>query len=187
MERINVTEAFRFEQTNCSFKMLFNENADMERAYAAMEAAIQTLKNENGYYQLWLQDLHDCCDSQSFEIESTLFSEEFNKYIPAMCTAVANALPEISFSAYANYDDLRCLYIDEFEISYNDHRLVVTETFEDDSCGYFCPNCGECIDRTYATFDEDEEIECGECEESFKLSDLKFVPPIVTNYEIKIG
>ena len=50
MERINVSEGFRLEQTNCHFKMEFSEKVDMHKVYEAMEAAVMAIVDENGYY-----------------------------------------------------------------------------------------------------------------------------------------
>ena len=65
MERINVSDEFRFAQTNCSFEMKLSTKADMRKVYEAMEAAVLSLVDEDddGYYELWLQDLADCCDT----------------------------------------------------------------------------------------------------------------------------
>ena len=46
MERINVSEEFRMMQTNCEFKLEFEKNADMRKAYNAVEAAIEALDNK---------------------------------------------------------------------------------------------------------------------------------------------
>ena len=184
MERINVSEGFRFHQTNCNFKMEFNTKVDMRKAYEAMEAAVLSL-NGDGYYKLWLQDLADCCDDNSFEIYSKLVSYEFNEYVPAMCKAVAEAMPTVDFEAYAYYDDLRCYWVDEFEVSFKDNLLTITERFEDDDCGYFCPECGYQVGTPHEEF-EDEEITCDDCEETIKVSDLKYVPPVVTKSEYVI-
>lgn len=111
MERINVSEGFRFTHTNSHFEMKFAEKVDMRKAYEAMEAAVMATVDKSGYYALWLQDLADCCESERFEIESTLRSWEFGEYVPAMCKAVAEAFPTVSFEAYANRDDLQCYCI----------------------------------------------------------------------------
>ena len=182
MERINVSDEFRFAQTNCSFKMEFHSKVDMRKAYEAMEAAVMAVADQHGYYQLWLQDLSDCCDTERFDINSTLLSDEFNKYAPAMCKAVAEAFPEVDFEAYAYYDDLRCYWVDEFEVAYKNHQLTITETFMDDDNGYFCPECGYSVGTVGMIFDEDE-ITCDDCDEVTKVSDLKYVPPTVTKSE----
>ena len=154
-----------------------------------MAAAVKALDFEDPYTALWLQDLGDSCEAGKIDYQSTLESETFVHFIPAMIEAIAKAFPEVSFEAHASYNDQSCLYVDIFEASFSEHHLTITEKFTDDENGYFCPECGAWILRVTANenYDADEEIECGECEESFKLSDLKFVPPTVTNYEIKIG
>ena len=172
MERINVSEEFRMFKSNCSFKMEFSTKVDMRKAYEAMEAAVMPIVDENGYYAIWLQDLADCCENDCFNIKNgILYSNEFNEYVPAMCKAVAEALPDADFEVYAYYDDLQCYWVDEFEASYSDHHLVIVGTLMDDDNGYFCPecgcqvaNCGEIEDL----FDSDE-IECEDCDEIIKV------------------
>ncbi len=186
MERINVSEGFRFSQTNCNFKMEFSSKTDMRKAYEAMEAAVMSVVDENGYYALWLQDLADGCGNDCFVIEySTLRSYEFNEYIPAMCKAVAEALPDVNFEAHAYYNDLKCYWEDEFEVSFQNNHLTITETFADDDCGYFCPECGYMVGFPGEEF-EDEEITCDDCDETIKISDLRYVPPTVTKREYLI-
>lgn len=187
MERIIVSDAFRFAQTNCNFKMKFSTKIDMRKAYEAMEAVVLSLvdEDEGGYYKLWLQDLADCCGTDCFEISSTLYSYEFNQYVPAMCKAVAEASPATEFEAYAYYDDLQCYWIGEFEVSFKDNLLSITEGFEDDDCGYFCPDCGYQVGTANEEFEE-EEITCDDCKETIKVSELLFVPVKVTKTEFTI-
>ena len=187
MERINVSEYFRFAETNCGFNMEFSSKVDMRKAYEAMEAAVMAIANEEGYYELWLQDLRDCCDADSFDFDSTLMCAEFADYIPAMCKAVAEAIPTVDFKADAWYNDLQCYCVDGFEISFKDRHLIMTETYEDDDCGYFCPECGSWVATVNAPLDEYEDWGCADCEEIIKISDLKFVPPTVTVTECHIA
>ena len=87
--------------------MEFSSEVDMHKAYEAMEAAVMSIVDENGYYDLWLQDLGDGCGNNRFVIEySTLYSDEFTNYVPAMCKAVAEAFPSVSFEVSALYNDL---------------------------------------------------------------------------------
>ena len=186
MERINVGEAFRVCKSNCNFKMEFNAKVDMRRAYEAMAAVVNEISDGADYSKLWLQDLADGCSDDSFSIEySTLSSTEFNEYIPAMCKAVTEAIPDASFEAYAYYDDLRCYWVDEFEVTYKDHQLTIIESSQDDDCGYFCPECGCSVGTDGMIFDGDEII-CDDCEEHIMVSDLKYVPPTVIKSEFFI-
>ena len=185
MKKINVSEGFRVMQTNCHFKMEFSAKVDMRKAYEAMEAAVMAIAEADGYYPLWLQDLSDCCDNGSFDIDSTLGSDEFNRYVPAMCKAVAEAFPATAFEAYAYYDDLRCYWVDEFEASFKGNLLTITESFQDDDCGYSCPDCGGAIGSCGMIF-EDDEIVCSDCDETIKVSDLVYVPATVTKSEYTI-
>ena len=185
MERINVSEGFRFMQANCNFKMEFNAKVDMRKAYEAMEAAVMAIADTDGYYPLWLQDLGDCCGNNCFDIESTLYSDEFNRYVPAMCKAVAEAFPGTAFEAYAYYYDLRCYWVDEFEATFKGNLLTITESFADDDCGYFCPDCGFWVGSCGMIFEGDE-IVCDDCDETIKVSDLVYVPATVTKSEYAI-
>ena len=185
MERINVTDSFRFHHTNCSFRMEFKGEVDMRKVYEVMETAVVENTDDTGYAKLWLQDLADCCSANHFDISSTLSSYEYNKCVPEMCKAVAKAFPILEFKVSADYDDTRCFYIDKFEASYNDHRLVITETFMDEDYGYFCPECGEFVDYPYAEFDCGEII-CDSCDEIIKVADLKYIPADITTTEFVI-
>ena len=186
MERIKVSDNWRFLHTDSTFEMKFSAEADKSKALDAIRTAIKAIDYENGYSDLWLQDLEDCTLMNGFEIESTLWSDEFNRYIPAMCKAVAAALPGVPFSGSACHDSLKCNYIDSFEFSYDGAILHIKETFEDDDCGYFCPECGEWVANVYHEFESDE-VECFDCEETVRVSDLKFVPPTVTEEIVEIA
>ncbi len=101
MERIIVSEAFRVAKTNSRFDLKFNADVDLGKAYEAMETAINEIAKGEGYKNLWLQDLRDCCDKDEFSINSTLDSDEFAVFIPAMCEAVAKAMPGVEFEGSA--------------------------------------------------------------------------------------
>ena len=185
MERIIVSEYFRMNKTNCDFEVNFNAKIDLRKAYEEMVAAVKALDREDPYTALWLQDLADSCQAGKIDYQSTLESDTFFHYIPAMIKAIANAFPEVSFEAHANYDDQRCLYVDDFKASFSNHHLTITEQFDDDTHGYFCPECGSWIAPSWAEFDE-ESIVCDGCEESIDVSNLKFVPPLVEVHEYEI-
>ena len=185
MDRINVSEGFRVMKTNCHFKMEFSAKVDMRKAYEAMEAAVKAISETDGYYPLWLQDLGDCCDNDCFDISSTLHSDEFYRYVPAMYKAVAEAFPSSEFEAYAWYDDLKCYWVDEFEATFKGNRLSINETFADDNCGYFCPECGYQV-ALHDEVIEGDEIACDDCDETIKVSDLVYVPATVTKSEYTI-
>ena len=187
MERINVSAEWRAHKTDSFFEMKFADKENKSKALDAIRTAIKGINYENGYSDLWLQDLEDCTLENGFEIRSTLWSDEFNQYIPAMCKAVAVALSGSSFSGSACHDSLKCYYIDNFEYSFDGATLHIKERFEDDECGYFCPDCGSWIRPADCSFEDDEEIECDDCEEVFKVSDLNYIPAVVTHYEIKIA
>ncbi len=185
MERIIVSEHFRMNKTNCDFEVNFSAKIDLLKAYEEMVAAVKALDREDPYTALWLQDLADSCQAGKIDYQSTLESDTFFHYIPAMIKAIANAFPEVSFEAHANYDDQRCLYVDDFKASFSNHHLTITEQFDDDNHGYFCPECGSWIAPSWAEFDE-ESIVCDGCEESIDVSNLKFVPPLVEVHEYEI-
>ena len=186
MERIIVSENFRLSKTNSSFDMKFSEKIEMRKAYEAMEAAVMAIVNENGYYAIWLQDLADCCEAESFSVESSLECMEFVDYLPAMCKAVAEAFPTVNFEAHAEYDDQRCYWMDEYDVTFSDGHLSITETFEDDECGYFCPECGSWVAPCGDGWFDSDEVTCEDCDEVIKVSDLKYVPPTVTKSEYDI-
>lgn len=184
MNRITVSEGFRFEQTNAVFNMVFIENADTSKAFEAIRDAVSEINYENGFAALWIQDLCDGRTANSFGIESTLRCDEFIQYIPAMLKAVAEALPTASFKGSARYDSVKCFWVDEFEFSYSARKLHIKETFTDDNCGYFCPDCGYQVALPFEEFDSDE-VECDDCEETIKVADLEYVPPMVNEETIE--
>ena len=188
MTRLNVSEEFRMMQTNCNFTMKFSKTADMEKAYKAIESAINeidTSKFYKDYKDLWLQDLSDCRDKNEFYIESTLDCNAFTEYIPVMCEAVAKAMPEIQFNGEAIYDDLKCYWIDEYKFNYGYGLLWISERLEDDECGYFCPECGNLVANINEKFENDE-IVCDECGKVFKVWDLNKVNADMREIEIEI-
>ena len=185
MERIIVSEQFRLSKTNCSFEAEFNEKIDLREVYKVMEAAVKALNYEDPYTTLWLQDLSDSCETDIIDYQSTLASEAFAFYVPAMIEAVAKAFPEVAFEVHANYDDQRCLYIDDFKASFSDHHLIITEEFDSDDYGYFCPECGSWIAPSWEDFGG-EAVVCDGCDESFDVSRLKYVPPFVEVHEFEI-
>ena len=187
MERINVTEEWRIMNSDSRFAMKFSEKIDMEKAFEAMKDAIQETRTEKGYADLWIQDLGDCCTGDNFDIMSTLYENEFVEYIPAMLIAVAKAFPTIAFSGDAHRSDLKCFSESDFEFDYDTRRLHIKETFMDDDNGYFCPECGYQVALPYEEFDSDEEeIECDDCEETIRVKDLKYVPPVEKETDIVI-
>lgn len=185
MKRIEVSEAFRVCKTNVRFEMTFDAKIDMHEVYKVMENTVLAIADENGYYQLWLQDLYDCCEDNKFDIGSTLVSNEYTLYVPAMLKAIAEAFPSVNFEAIAVYDDQRCFCVDEFTATYCNHHLSITERFDDDESGYFCPECGLWLAPSWTQFDADEVV-CDDCEEIFVVSNLKYVPPFVEVHEYEI-
>ena len=53
-----------------------------------------------------------------------------------------------------------------------------------DDCGYFCPDCGYQVALPFEEFDTDE-VECDDCEETIKVADLEYVPPMVNEETIE--
>ena len=72
----------------------------------------------------------------------------------------------------------------DFDFSYNGKQLYIKSTFMDDEHGYFCPDCGCFIAGADEEFDSDE-IECEDCEETFDVADLKYVPAEVSEETIE--
>ena len=185
MTRINVCDEWRMLNTNTTFKMELSQKVDMQKVFETMKSAVEEIRNDEGFADLWLQDLNDSCTKESFEVESTLNCDEYVAFIPVMIKAIAKSFPTISFNGYACRDDMKCYWIDEHEFSYDGHTLRIKETFMDDDNGYFCPDCGYLVAYPYEEFDSDE-IECDDCEEMIKVADLKYVPPVVTEETITI-
>ena len=149
----------------------FTKEVDIHKAFDAMKAAA----SDNA---AWLDTL---CDSVNGIIKIGFYSGEFSDAIPTICKAVAKTFSDDAFKGTADFDDTRCFWIDSFEFSYDGMTLKTKETFMDDDHGYFCPECGAWVLPPYAAnnYEDDEEIECDDCEEVFKLSDLKYVPPMI--------
>lgn len=188
MERIKVSDEWRLLKADTTFEMEFSKPIDKSIALKAMKDAIKAINYEDGYADLWLQDLADCKKENGFDILSALYGDEFYQYIPAMCKAVAEALPEIGFCGYACNDSLKCYSVDEFEFSYDGKKLSLKETYADDDCGFFCPDCGMWILPAHAlrSYEDDDEIDCDDCDKVFKFSELKYVPPTINNLEFCI-
>lgn len=169
-------------------KMEFDEKVDMQIVSEAIAEAVRETIGTNGdYVELWIQELNDCCKGRKEEIDCRLWADEFAQIIPPMVKAVAKALPTVPFSGWATRDDLRCFCVDTFDYSYDGSKLHIKETFMDDDCGYFCPKCGTFVAYAHEELDADELIECDDCEEKFRVSDLKYVAPTVTEENITIG
>jgi len=183
MKKTNENKTWNFNFYNGSIEINFTESVDIRKAFAAM---IDTTNDVS-----WLDELNGKeTDTDTFEMSCMMYStDDVGESIRNIITAIAETFPTVPFNGSVWYDAWKCYCDIDYEFSYNDGILNMTESFADEDHGYFCPECGAWILRVTANenYDADEEIECGECEESFKLSDLKFVPPTVTNYEIKIG
>ena len=169
---------------NTEFKMSFKEKADTAKALEAFRQVISNIDYTDGNGALWIQSLSDNRTDKGFEIESDLWCDEFSQYIPAMIKAVAEVLPTSSFEGSANYNSLQCFCVDEYEFSLSNRKLHIKETFMDDNCGYFCPDCGCFVAYLDQTFDT-EEIECEDCEKPYKVTDLKYVPPTLNEETIE--
>lgn len=168
-------------------RMEFAEKVDIQIvAETMMEAVRETIGKNGDYVDRWIQELDDCCKGIKEEIECELWSDEFTQIIPSMVKAVAEALPSVTFNGYAIRDDMKCFWIDTFDYSYDGNTLHIKETFMDDENGYFCPECGCFVAYPNEMFEDDEIIECYDCEEKFKATDLKYVAPIVTEKSITI-
>ena len=186
MSKIEASEWFRMTHTDSTFKIEFDQVIDKNAAFIAIKNAVESINFENGYRDLWLQDLEECALENGFDIESTLWCDEFSRYIPAMCKAVAEVFPSVTFHGNACHDSVKCYCIYEFEYSYDGKDLHIKETIYDDEVGYFCPECGFRVAFADEILEEDE-IVCEDCEETVKVADLEFVPPYVTEETITIN
>ena len=156
----------------------FSKSVDIHKAFDAMKAA-------NTESETWLDSLCDGEDGSN-TIGWGLDAGVYPDAVPAFCKAVAETFSDNTFHGGADFTDTRCYWIDQFDFSYDGETLQITESFESDDHGYFCPECGCWIAPAHASFDDDEEIECDDCEENIKASDLKYVPAEVVHQEIKI-
>ena len=159
----------------CELHFEFTKSVDIRKAFAAIPAEKAT----------WLEYLIET-DTDTFTVNARIRTEGFLEEVPAFYKAVAETFSDVTFTGNAWFSDTSCYWEDSYEISYNDGLLCMTETFADDEYGYFCPECGYWVAPYNETFDDDEEIECDDCEALIKVSDLKYVPPLVEKHEIRI-
>lgn len=185
MERINVNEEWRMMKTDSSFSINFASAIDRTVVFDAVRTAIGGINQQGGYVDLWIQDIGDSISDNGFSIESTLTSDEFNRYIPVMLKAIAEVAPNIPFKGNACHNSLKCYYIDEFVFSYDGKILMTKETISDERCGYFCPECGYPIEEWDAEL-SDEMIECDDCGKELTMAELQFIPPITEEREVII-
>ena len=178
MKKTNESKTWNINHYCGEITFKFSKSVDIRKAFEAMKAA--DTESES-----WLDHI-SFNDTNTVEIEWRLEIAEFVEITPAICKAIAETFSSDAFEGHAYFDDLRCYCVDEYDYAYDGETLRIKETFADDEIGYFCPDCGFQVAFWDDEFD-DTEIECGDCEETFKVFDLKYVPPIVNKYEIKIG
>ncbi len=179
MKKTNESKTWNIDHRFGEITFDFAKEVDIHKAFEAMKAAA----SENAP---WLDSLSDN-ENGTIKIGYGFDSGVFPDAIPAICKAVAEIFTDNTFAGSAIFDDTRCLWIDQFDFTFDGKDLFITETFEDDECGYFCPECGCWIRPAHASFGDDEEIECDDCEETFKASELKYVPSVVTETTYSIG
>ena len=171
----NESKTWSLNFRNSEFHIEFTESVDIREAFAAIPA-------DN---TAWMEHIADT-DNDTINVGCRFRSFGFVEFVPAFFKAVAETFPAVAFSGDAWMSDMSCYWEDSYEVSYNNGVISMTETFADDEHGYFCPECGSWVAPCHETFDEDEEIECEDCEEVIDAADLEFVPPTVTKHEIVI-
>ncbi len=179
MKKTNESKTWTLEHRFGEITFEFSKSVDIHEALSAMKAA-------NTEKDSWLDSLCDK-NADTIMIGWGFDSDVYPDALPAICKVVAETFSDTAFKGSAIFDDTRCLWIDQFDFTFDGKALFITETFEDDECGYFCPECGCWIRPAHASFGDDEEIECDDCEETFKASELKYVPSVVTETTYSIG
>ena len=176
MKNNNKSKTWNFIFFNCEIHFEFAESVDIRKA-------LETIPSEKATWMSYLCDTN----TDTFNLDCRVKFGGYNEEFPALYKAVAEYFQSIDFTGDCSYSDTIC-YDERFvEIRYSKNTLHVTETIEDDECGYYCPDCGCWIAPAGDELAADEELECEECGKVFKVSDLKFVPPYVCHDEYIIG
>lgn len=163
--------------------MKFAEEVNMDKCYEVIKAAYESIVD---YESEWIKEFGECCFGKKGYVEHGIWCDVFTQFVPKMVKAVAEEFPKVPFNGYAIHDDMKCLWIDDFDYSYDGSNLNIKETFIDEDCGYFCPECGLLVACANEELDADESIECDDCEKEIKVADLKYVPPTITEETIHI-
>ena len=158
----NKSEVWNFSYYNGGVRIKFSESVDIHKAFEAMMVS----KDQFGNDDIWMDWMPRDFSEEAFTIVK----------------ALAEIFPTVPFEGNIWYTDYHCYCDIDIEFSYNDMRLCLTESFADDDCGYFCPKCGLQVGLAHTKYDE-EEIECDDCGEVIKVSDLKYVPTEIIKRE----
>ena len=170
----NTTMSWNLEFPYSCIRFEFAESVDINKAFDAMKSSVNGIG-------AWAEVLVSN-EPNTFIFHLGVLSDDYYHGIPVICKAIAEAIPAVCFNGYAVFDHYD---IDEFEFSYDGSILQMKETFYGEDCGYFCPECGGLAAYADEEIDGDE-IACENCEELIKVSDLKYVAPLVSEEVLRI-
>ena len=178
MKNTNMSKTWSFDCFDGYITFNFTENVDIRGAFDAMRATV----NEES----WLDELSSIdSDSDTFDMGCEMYGVVPSEGLISIIKAIAETFPSVPFNGKAVHSSFKCYAVTEVEFSFNGKELHLTETFADEANGYMCPECGFQV-APYDAFFEEDEIECDGCGEIIKISDLVYVPPVVTSVEFTI-
>ena len=167
----NTAKVLDLESVENAIHFEFSESIDLRKVFEVMKYSVGSIGN-------WLKAL-ESTRGGSFEFAYSIDEDSLSKGIPVICKAIVEAFPAVCFSGHAWYDSVKCYSVDEFEFSYDGSTLRLKENIYNSESGYFCPECGYVVAYANEVIDGDE-IECDDCGEILKVSDLKYVAPYST-------
>ena len=178
MKNTNTSKTWRFDCFDGSITFNFTESVDIRKAFDAMRGTV----NEES----WLDELGNInSDTDTFDMGCEMYGILPSECFISITKAIAETFPTVPFSGEAWFSSLMCYEVTEAEFSYDGKALRLTETEADETVGYMCPECGFQVAPYDASFEEDT-VECDDCCETIKVSDLVFVAPVVNNYKFAI-
>lgn len=178
MKNTNTSKTWSFDCFDGYITFNFTENVDIRRAFDAMRATV----NEES----WLDELISIdSDTDTFDMGCEMYGVDPSEGLISIIKAIAETFPSVPFNGKAVHSSFKCYAVTEIEFSFNGKELHLTEIFADEANGYMCPECGFMVAPYNASFEEDE-IECDDCCEHIKVSDLVFVPPVINNFKFTV-
>ena len=177
MGRIDVSAEWRMSKCDSTLTLEFANDVDKHIVMQAIKSVTKTTEDASSRYDLWIQDLEDCTLTNGFDIVSSIPYYEIDDYIPKMCKAIAEALPDTPFEGNFHYSDQQCFYVHDYEFSYDGKDLHLKSWVANNECGHFCPECEDLLIYADSIYEKDT-ITCETCEKEYKVTDLKFVPPV---------
>ncbi len=178
MKNTNTSKTWSFDCFDGYITFNFTESVDIRKAFDAMRA---TEKEAS-----WLDELSSVApDTNMIDMGCEMYGVLPSECFISITRAIAETFPTVPFTGIALFSSFKCYYVISTEISYDGKTLCLTETEADETVGYMCPECGFQVAPYDASFEEDT-MECDDCDEIIKVSDLVFVPPAVNNYKFAI-